>query len=202
MKRPHRILLMSRPPVKIRPACIALALLFLLGAFGGHYAAEKVSPTHYRELSNYLQDYIAAHGVLHPAPIGGVLFAYFRGPLLFWLSGFSLCGIWLVPLLILGQGFLFAFSIRCFIVALGRAGLLCAFAAFGVRCLFVVPCSFFLAVQAWSWAEELRRRDPLRRGRRPIGEVLYPLCITGVILLIGCIAERFLVPRLFARIMG
>lgn len=174
---------------------LALCAFFLFGVLAGHLFAAGVPASSRAELSGYLLHY--ANGTAESLPIGGVLFAYFRGAAVFWVLGLLSYGIWLVPAYMVFQGGMLSFAVHCFVASLGRGGLWLAFAAFGVRCLFILPCCFFLAGRSW------RRCISLRRGRRPAVRVkeekdaLLPLLVCAVVLLIGCVVELSLVPRLF-----
>ena len=202
LKKPHRVLLMMRPPVKLRADYLVLALLFLVGVIGGHIVGGAVSDAQHQELSDYLSAYLQNAVSRQSIPLAGVLFSYFRAPIALVLMGLSGCGIWMVPLFLVGQGFFLAFSVHTFAGALGRGGVLFSFAAFGIRCFFVLPCCFLLASQSWASAYRLHRREHLR-GREEIAHTaLYPVIVCGIVLLIGCVIEISLVPRLFLQILS
>lgn len=201
MKKPHRVFVMPRPRAKLRPIYLILSLVFALGAGIGYLAAGRITDLQHQELSDYLRSYMQCAASARTPPVAGVIFAYFREPLALLLAGFFVGGVWLVPLMILGQGFLLAFSVSCFSLALGRTGLLCAFAAFGIRCLFVLPCSFFLAAQAWFAADRLRHGERLKSELWPKVSPLYAFFACSIALLLGCVIEISLVPRLFMQIL-
>ena len=200
MKRPRRVLLMLRPAEKIRPDYLVLCLLFLLGAALGHVAGGLVGEAQHRELGEYVMSYTRS-AAAQRVPLVGVLFSYFRSPVVLFLLGLAACGAWLVPVFMAGQGFFLAFSIRCFAGALGHRGVLLALAAFGIRCLFVLPCVFYLASRSWKDAARLRKGSVIRERSGTEGRPFYPLLICGVVLLIGCTVEVSLVPRLFNLIL-
>lgn len=202
MKKPHRVFLMMRPPAKIRLDYLVLAALFLVGVIAGHLMGGSVTDHQHQELADYLFSYAQSAASRQTVSLAGVVFSYFRGPLFLFLMGLAICGVWLIPLFIMGQGFSLAFSVHCFSGVLGRRGILLAFVAFGIRCLFVLPCCFFLASRSWSAANRLRKGEHLRDRRVPTGSTLYPLIVCGVVLSIGCVMEISLVPRLFSLIMS
>lgn len=81
-------------------------------------------------------------------------------------------GVFLLPALSALQGFFLSYSVACFAAALGRGGVKLALCAFGVRCAFILPCTFFLA--AWGMRaayarlrgrKSAARRSPARTGR-------------------------------------
>jgi hypothetical protein len=179
---------------------LALALFFLAGSGGGYLACGLVSDPQRSEISEYVQAYARVHAALRPLPVAGIVIACFRQPVLLALSAAISCG-WLVPCLMMGQGFLLAFSVRSFVLSLGRKGLLCAFAAFGVRCLFVLPCCFYLAARVWPRGERRRYTDYLKRGAGEAYGGVRPYFICAAVLLLGCAVEITLVPRLFSYIL-
>ena len=82
------------------------------------------------------------------------------------------------------EGFFLSFSAGCFAAALGRSGVLLALAAFGVRCLIVLPCSIYPAVLVGE-------RNRWRK-----------LAVCGALLLLGMALELTLVPRLVQWALG
>ena len=89
----------------------------------------------------------------------------------------------LLPVLA-AEGFFLSFSAGCFAAALGRSGVLLALAAFGVRCLIVLPCSIYPAVLVGE-------RNRWRK-----------LAVCGALLLLGMALELTLVPRLVQWALG
>ena len=82
------------------------------------------------------------------------------------------------------EGFFLSFSAGCFAAALGRSGVLLALAAFGVRCLIVLPCSIYPAMLVGE-------RNRWRK-----------LAVCGALLLLGMALELTLVPRLVQWALG
>ena len=82
------------------------------------------------------------------------------------------------------EGFFLSFSAGCFAAALGRSGVLLALAAFGVRCLIVLPCSIYPAMLVGE-------RNRWRK-----------LAVCGALLLLGMALELTLVPRLVQLALG
>ena len=99
----------------------------------------------------------------------------------------------LLPVLSVAQGFCLSFSVGCFARALGRGGVYLALAAFGPRCLFVLPCTLLLTVQGLSAAA--RRRDG-QKVRLTEGAYWRRVGLCGLILLIGAALELTFGPRL------
>ena len=81
----------------------------------------------------------------------------------------------------------------CFARALGRGGVYLALAAFGPRCLFVLPCTLLLTVQGLSAAAH--RRSGQRTGL-PDAAYWRRAGLCCLILLLGAALELTLAPRL------
>ena len=181
---------------KLRTDYLVLCALFLCGVLLGHLSGGLVSREQYGELSDYLLTYM--RGNADAAMLESVFFAYFRDAVVLVLLGTVAWGVWTVPAYMAGQGFFLAFAVHCFTSALGRRGVSLAFAAFGIRCLFILPCGFYLASRSWAAAKRLRRGGRGRTDR----SALYPLAVCAVTLLIGCVIELSLVPRFYSLILN
>ena len=196
MKLPRRWKL---PPIarkKISAEYLALCAFFLFGVLAGHLVAGLVPGSSRGELGDYLLQY--AGGTADGLPVGAVLFAYFRAPAVFVVLGLLAWGVWLIPGYMVVQGALLAFSVRCFVSALGRGGLYLALAAFGMRCLFLLPCCFYLAGSVWRTAKHGTAASVRTAGRK---DRLFPLLLCALILLIGCVMELSLVPKLYSWVL-
>ena len=201
MKRSRRILLMLRPPEKFRADYLVFGFLFLLGAALGHFIGGFIREEQSVELADYVLSYVRSSYQPRSISPWNVLFSYFRAPALLCLLGFAACGTWMIPVFMAGQGFFLAYSIHCFGLALGRGGVLLAFASFGIRCLFVLPCVFFLASRSWAKASCLRDGKRLAERQGAGKNDFYAVFFCAVALLIGCIVEISLVPHLFSLLM-
>lgn len=191
MKLPRRRLVKPVVAPGIRAEDLFLCAFYLFGILAGHLLGGLVPRQDQQELASYLTGYAA--GTAGALPVMSVLLAYFRGVVLFALLGFVPWGVWLVPAALTVQGACFSFTVHAFVSALGRGGVWLALAAFGLRCVFILPCCFYFARRSWLAAAQLRS------GRsRTAGPALpvYPLILCTVILLIGCVAECSVVPRL------
>lgn len=74
--------------------------------------------------------------------------------------------MFLLPALSALQGFFLSYSVACFAAALGRGGVKLALCAFGVRCAFILPCTFFLA--AWGMRTAYARLRGPKKRRAPL----------------------------------
>ncbi len=153
------------------------------GAAGGPERAEA-SRT---ELAAYLRQYAAVWGETtdRTASLLRVAGVYLRYPLLVTVLGFcGAAGAALILPVLAAEGFFLSFSAGCFAAALGRSGVLLALAAFGVRCLIVLPCSIYPAMLVGE-------RNRWRK-----------LAVCGALLLLGMALELTLVPRLVQWALG
>ena len=193
-----------RPPKTwdaLRTRVLMVCFFFVLGMLLGRVIHGTVSQADHLRLQEYMLQYARLSGQTEDpaASILSVLWAYLRYPLLIFLSGFTALGIVLIPTVWLVQGCTMAFSAACFASALGRSGVLLALAAFGIRSLFVFPCSLLLSEGA---IEGTLRRIRMRgepRGKKntlqPSNRYLY-FAVCLALLLIGVIAELTVVPKL------
>lgn len=176
------------------PALVLVCLLLVLGAVLGFAVCRAVPQQDRQELSDYLHQYAQATADGRgPSASALSVAAYFRYPLAAALLGLTAAGLVLLPVLSVAQGFFLSFSVGCFARALGRGGVYLALAAFGPRCLFVLPCTLLLTVQGLSAAA--RRRDG-QKVRLTEGAYWRRVGLCGLILLIGAALELTFGPRL------
>ena len=126
-----------------------LGLCFCGGILLGQLAARSVPEASRTELAAYLRQYAAVWGETtdRTASLLRVAGVYLRYPLLVTVLGFcGAAGAALILPVLAAEGFFLSFSAGCFAAALGRSGVLLALAAFGVRCLIVLPCSIYPAM--------------------------------------------------------
>ena len=126
-----------------------LGLCFCGGILLGQLAARSVPEASRTELAAYLRQYAAVWGETtdRTASLLRVAGVYLRYPLLVTVLGFcGAAGAALILPVLAVEGFFLSFSAGCFAAALGRSGVLLALAAFGVRCLIVLPCSIYPAM--------------------------------------------------------
>jgi len=125
-----------------------------------------------------------------------------RDHLLVLFLGFSLLGVFCLPILSAVRGFYLSFSIAVFVRAFGTGGLPVALSLFGVSAVITVPCFFILVSQAFTATSELGR-GVLGMGKPHIG-TLYgrgyvlrtALCFLGI--LAAVLLELYVTPALVA----
>lgn len=187
----------ARLPDRRIAVLAVLCLLFCIGAGLGGLVCRAVMPREGQELETYLRQYaqVSAQGGGPAASVLSTAAAYLRYPLAALLLGFTSAGLILLPLLWVIQGFLLSYSLACFASALGRGGVYLALAAFGPRCLFVLPCALYLTVQGLSTAAA-------RRGQRLEGFSWRPTGLCCLVLLLGIALELRIGPGLLGRVIA
>lgn len=182
---------------------VALALFLALGILCGYALSARCGTETGAELRRYLDGYLAL--AAKRAPDAGAaletLLCFFRAPLLAFLLGFASIGVLALPLLYAAQGFVLSFSLFAFAEALGRDGFALLPALFGIRLLFVLPCTFLLGCAAFEKSRELAALSLGGEGRRTRSvcygpDYWYRLAACCVCLLLGSALELWLVPRL------
>ena len=180
---------------------ICLALLFLLGAFGGYLYAGYCVDQSALLLEEYLDGYcqLFAGGAEQTVPLGSAMRLYYGDLVLAFLLGFTPLGALLIPVVAAVSGFTGMFAVGCFTQVYGRYGVALALSALGIRLLFTLPCFLWAGSYAWQSALSLL---PGHRGKRcappaSISVYFYRFVVCVVILVIGICFERYLTPYLF-----
>lgn len=194
-----------RPPKEwgvFRTTLLTLCFFFVLGAVLGCAVHGFVNSGDDALLREYILQYAQVYAAQQDqaASLLSVLGVYFRYPLAVFAFGFTVGGVFFIPLFLLVQGFAISFSAFCFASALGRHGLTLALAAFGLRYLIVLPITLLLAVFSIGGALQLRRgrKKGSAKGKGPYGPDHYlRFAVCALVLLAGVIAELVWVPKLF-----
>lgn len=184
-------------PLIFLSLCVTAGVLLGYGLAGVQIGASGA------ELRRYFDGFarLSSQGVSAETALR-TLVCYFRAPLLAFLLGFASIGVALLPILCAFEGFLYSFSLCCFAATLGREGFLLTLALFGLRLLFVLPCTLYVSVTALDKAKALALFS-VGGGKRVRGvyygaAYLYRFGIVCVCLLIGSVLELWLVPQLLA----
>ena len=196
-----------KPWGAFRTILVLLALLVLLGMLLGSSAYQAAAHDDGEQVKAYVLAYAQLSAQMDDmtASLISVAAVYLRYPLLVFLCGFSFLGVALIPLLCVLQGFSLAFSVSCFASALGQSGVRLAISAFGLRCLFVLPCTLAMAVWWIRLAAERRENRAERHKRdRTVYDSAYFFRVFNclMILLVGIVLELWLVPKWFAQILS
>ena len=198
---------MPKSDTALCPCFWILCAAFGLGILLGQLAGRSLGAEQQDALASYLRRY-AALCASAERPVQSALSAvltYLRGRAALALAvGFLAAafllglvgpGVFLLPALSALQGFFLSYSVACFAAALGRGGVKLALCAFGVRCEFILPCTFFLA--AWGMrAAYARLRGPKKRRAPLTGADRTRLALCALLLTAGVFAELTAVPKL------
>lgn len=202
-----RRLIKNRKPLEnFRAGLLLLCGIFLFGFIIGRLACNAVADEDIRQLREYLLRYgeIMQQPQDTTASFLSLLIAYYRYPLLVFFLGFSAAGVVLIPAVCMSQAFFLSFSIRCFARAFGKSGVLLALSALGIRCLFTVTCTLFLAL--WAAKASIRRINNQRSfGKQENGDAVNSILrLFGCLLLLlsGVILEIRLVPDLICTVLS
>ena len=191
---------------KSRAVLLLLCGFFLLGLLLGRFTCGAVTEEDVQQLRAYLLHYgeIAQSPTDVIASFVSLLSVYYRYPVLIFLLGFSVAGVILIPVAYMSQAFFLSFSIQCFAKAFARNGVTLALSVMGIRCLFVVPCTLFMAMCA---ADKSRQRMGANQGlRKQSGRnnLDYVMRLLGclLLLLIGVMIEILLVPEFMCTVLA
>ena len=183
---------------------LVLALFLVSGVLAGYLLSGRCAAETHDELRRYFVGYLSASASreLTAHTVLQTLVCFFRASVIAFLLGFASIGVIALPLLCAAQGFVLSFSMFSFAGATGRDGFALLSALFAVRLLFVLPCSFFLAVAAMDKSRELALLS-LGRGKRTRPVVYgsaywYRFAVCCVCLLFGSALELLLTPLLLA----
>lgn len=194
-----------KPIEKSRAELLLLCGFFLLGLLLGRLACGLVTEENIDQLRAYLLHYseIAQNPTDAVASFVSLFRTYYRYPVVIYLLGFTAAGVALIPVVCMAQGFFLSFSIQCFAKAFGRNGVTLALSAMGVRCLFTVPCTLFLAMCAAANALQRLGDNKGLRGQSGQKNINCVMRLLGcfLLLLIGVIIELLLVPRLMCTVL-
>lgn len=177
-----------------------LSVCFLLGGVAGCLFAALSDGQGALELGTYLEDYLllagegGVSGGLWPLLWGRV--KYLLAALILGATAFGVVGL---PILLGVQGFFLSFSVGCFCRVFGGAGLLPAFALFGLPALLWVPALFLVGVQGLQRSRVLLNRVLSGGGKMAAvyGRELWCRAGLCVGLTVGCaLLEYWVVPVL------
>ena len=166
---------------------------FCAGSVVGFLSTRFVSNDARNQITAYLQAYVACTaGKAAAGTFFAVFVSYLRYPLIAFLIGILGGGMLLLPLLCTAQGFSLAFAVQCFAAGFGRQGTLTALSLFGIRSLFVLPCTLYLACAAL-------RSENQRQPYAANDYGAFGVCVG--ILLLGALLDLTIVPKLLQRVL-
>lgn len=170
-----------------------LGLALLLGGAAGAALAALAGGEGAGELSGYLADYLRLAGQEgQAAGFWPLLWDHLRWLLAALVLGMTALGAAALPALFAVRGFFFAFSVGCFCRVFGGAGLLPAFALFGLSALLWMPALFLAGVPGLARARRLLAGG----GQGGTGVSWARLALCGALTLAAALTERWVAPAL------
>lgn len=170
------------------------------GAFCASYLGDFSSDVLGDYLSGYVTDFSAGDSVTSLLP--SVLLNVFKYPVISFLFGFTMLGVFCVPACAALRGFFAAFSIGSVIKVFGISGLWLAMSVFGIQMLFGIPCFLIISSQSFISAKNFTKMIAGKK-RVMVGSffsrgyfVLFGICVCVLMVLV--LLELFLVPKLVA----
>ena len=147
-----------------------LSACFLLGGVAGCFFAALSDGEGALELGSYLEDYLllAGEGGLSSG-FWPVIWSRLKYPLVALILGATAFGVVGLPILVGIQGFFLSFSVGCFCRVFGGAGLLPAFALFGLPALLWAPALFLVGVPGLQRSRSLLNRVLNGGGKSAVG---------------------------------
>ena len=177
-----------------------LSVCFLLGGVAGCFFAALSDGEGVLELGRYLEDYLLLAG--EGGVSGGfwpVIWSRLKYPLAAMVLSATAFGVVGLPVLMGIQGFFLSFSVGCFCRVFGGAGLLPAFALFGLPALLWAPALLLVGVPGLQRSRTLLNRVLNGGGKSAAGcnRELWSRAGLCVGLSLGCaLLEYWVVPVL------
>ena len=170
-----------------------LASCFFFGALLGNRVAGMEEVYSSAELQDFLSSFLTLvrSGQLEPASFGAALFSYFKYPIVVFGLSFLTIGIFFIPIVTFYQGFMFSFAVSAFLYAAGEHGLVLALLLFGLRCIVVLPCYFWLASSGMALSVGPGTGNKTRLGSERAGsDTVWRFIFCSLILFAGAAFEH------------
>lgn len=189
----------SRTKGRLAPELLLLSVAYGLGLAAGHFIGRVAGAD--AEIRTYLAAYAQAlesGSTVTAASLLGVAMAYYRMPCAVFFCSFLrnanyfFCGIFLL------EGFLLSYAVACFSGALGQQGVLISLCTLGIRAMFVLPVSLFLALHRRRSASGIAGRRATKQLSLQPGRVGRFLFLIPALLALGGLCELTFVPKLTA----
>lgn len=195
-----------RKPSQTAVCGLVLAFLFLLGGIVGLIYSRGCDESSRSAFRAYLADYCFLFDR------GDVAVSLLRCMLLYmayvvsaFLLGFSSLGLVFIPVLSGVFGFASFYTVACFEMTFGSAGVVLAASLIGFRLAFTLPCFLVTASEALPLSFRLARLTAGRCKRvEPVlykGRYFFLFVCCCVVLLVGVFCERLVMPTLFRAVI-
>lgn len=185
---------------------LILSAFFLMGGLAGCALVDLVNGGGGDALEKYLEGYLSAvsSGIVVRPEVFASVWETLRWPLFVLALGLTPIGLLCIPALFLVRGFLLSFAIASFFRVLGAAGLVLAFAVFGLAGLISIPAFFLLGVQGFFSAGAMTGRLLGESQRLPLIDrvTLLRICVCAAAVCACCLIDYFVVPDLLGSLAG
>jgi stage II sporulation protein M len=181
---------------------LVCAALFLCGCIIGTVTAGFISDG--TKLNDYISGYLSIfmRGSSSSPGLMTAIVDCYKYHLFAVFLGFSILGVFCIPVLSAVRGFFLSFSISVIIRLLGSKGILLALSIFGINTLLTIPCFFILSVSAFSASLYILRlvfSKNVKSTVSPFDSRFFLNCgICLVVLMISALIDTYLTPYLIS----
>jgi stage II sporulation protein M len=181
---------------------LACGVLFLCGCIAGTVTAGYVSDG--TKLNSYFSSFLSffSTGASAKSDLFSAVVDAFKYNILAIALGFSLIGVFFIPVLAALRGFFLCFSVSTIVRLLGSKGIGLALAVFGANTLITIPCFFILSVYAFTASLYIFRlavsKTP-KAAPSPISSRFFVHCgICLSVLMFSALIDCYVTPRLIS----
>lgn len=181
---------------------IACGVMFLCGCIIGTVCAGFISDG--TKLNDYVSGYLSIFldGTSARPDFFSAVIDTYKYHLTALLFGFSIIGIFFIPVLTAARGFFLCFSVSAIVRLLGVKGIFLALSIFGISTILTIPCFFILSVYAFSASLYIFRFLFSKNAKSSVspfnGNFFLHCGICMFILMISALIETYLTPQLIS----
>lgn len=185
-----------------RAGLLLCGILFFCGTIAGTITAGVINDG--TKLGTYFSSYMTFFltGNTVKRDFFSAVFDAYKYNILSLALGFSVVGVFFIPVLSALRGFFLTFSISTVVRVLGGNGILLALAIFGLNTLFTIPCFLILSTDAFSASQYIMRQTVLRNQKTmtsPLNRHFFSRCgLCFFMLTITALIDLFITPQLIA----
>ncbi|SHH49417.1 Stage II sporulation protein M [Sporobacter termitidis DSM 10068] len=185
-----------------RAGLVLCGVLFLCGCIAGTVTAGFVNDG--TRLNNYFSSFMSFFltGNSVKRDFFSAVIDTFKYNLLAIALGFSVIGVFFLPVLSAFRGFFLSFSAAMVVRVLGGKGVALALAIFGANTLITIPCFFVLSVDAFSASLAFFRIAVFKSqkaGASPFNSRFFARCgICLAVLLAAALIDLYVTPHLIS----
>jgi len=177
-------------------------ILFMCGCVAGTVTAGLVNDgTRLNEFFSSFMSFFLTGNASRQNLMSAVLDA-FKYCLVAVALGFSIVGVFLIPLLSAVRGFFLCFSVAMVVRVLGENGVALALAIFGIGTMITIPCFFILSVDAFYASAYIFRLTTQRTQKFtavPFNSRYFIRCgICLLVLMLSALIDVYMTPYLIS----